>query len=158
MTVDKYTFTYATLFGKITINEDGEGNICGLYFPCSNLPIAEDKETEIIAEAISQVNEYFSGKRKKFELPLTCKGTEFQELVWSALSEIPYGETVTYGELAAKLGNPKSSRAVGTACAKNPLPIIVPCHRVVQSSGGIGSYAGGKKLKEDLLNLEVEFL
>ncbi|HKM13667.1 MAG TPA: methylated-DNA--[protein]-cysteine S-methyltransferase, partial [Candidatus Methanomethylophilaceae archaeon] len=130
----------------------------GLYFPCSNLPIAEDKETEIIAEAISQVNEYFSGKRKKFELPLTCKGTEFQELVWSALSEIPYGETVTYGELAAKLGNPKSSRAVGTACAKNPLPIIVPCHRVVQSSGGIGSYAGGKKLKEDLLNLEVEFL
>lgn len=158
MTVDKYTFTYATLFGKITINEDGEGNICGLYFPCSNLPIAEDKETEIIAEAISQVNEYFSGNRKKFELPIAYKGTEFQESVWSALPEIPYGETLTYSELAKKLGNPRSFRAVGTACGTNPIPIIMPCHRVVQSSGGMGSYAGGKDLKKKLLDLEIELL
>ena len=158
MTVDRYTFTYATLYGKITINEDGEGNISGVYFPCSNLPIAEDRETEIIIEAISQIREYFSGRRKKFELPLVYQGTEFQESVWSALSEISYGETVTYSELAEKLGNLRSSRAAGTACGKNPIPIIIPCHRVVQSSGGMGMYAGGKALKKKLLDLEAEFL
>lgn len=157
MTVDKYTFTYVTLFGKITISEDGEGNICGLYFPCSNLPIAKDKETDVIAEAIAQLREYLSGSRKKFDLPLSCKGTEFQESVWSSISKIPYGKTATYGELAEDLGNSKAFRAVGTACGKNPVPIIVPCHRVVQSSGGIGSYAGGTTLKKKLLDLEVEF-
>jgi methylated-DNA-[protein]-cysteine S-methyltransferase len=158
MTVDKYTFTYVTLFGKITISEDGEGNICGLYFPCSNLPISEDRETDTIVEAISQLKEYFSGSRKKFNLPLAYEGTEFQESVWNAISEIPFGETATYSEIAERMGNPRSFRAVGTACGTNPIPIIVPCHRVVQSSGGMGSYAGGKNLKKKLLDLEVEFI
>ena len=158
MIKDKYAFTYATIFGKISISEDDEGNICGLYLPTYNLPIVEDKETDIISEAASQLEEYFTGRRKEFNLPFACNGTDFQKSVWSEIADIPYGVTVTYGEIAENLGNPGSYRAVGTACGKNPIPIFIPCHRVVPSSGGIGSYGGGSILKKKLLNLEAEFL
>ncbi len=158
MVKDKYAFTYATIFGKISISEDGEGNICGVYLPTYNLPVVTDRETDVISEAISQLEEYFNGKRREFDLPLACDGTDFQKSVWSGIYAIPYGETVTYGDLAESLGNPGSYRAVGTACGRNPIPIVVPCHRVVPSSGGIGSYGGGSALKKKLLNLEAEFL
>lgn len=158
MIQDKYAFTYATIFGKISISEDGEGNICGLYLPSYNLPIVEDKETDVISEAFSQLEEYFNGRRKDFDLPLVCNGTDFQKSVWAGIYGIPYGKTVTYGELAENLGKPGSYRAVGTACGRNPIPIFVPCHRVVPSSGGIGSYGGGSALKRRLLDLEAEFL
>lgn len=158
MVQDKYIFTYATIFGKISISEDGEGNICGLYLPTYNLPIVEDLETDTISEAFSQLEEYFNGRRRSFDLPLVWEATDFQKSVWSEIADIPYGETVTYGEIAETLGKPGSYRAVGAACGRNPLPIIIPCHRVVPSSGGVGSYGGGSTLKRNLLNLEAEFL
>lgn len=158
MTIDRYTFTYVTLFGKMSISEDGEGRICGLYLPCCNLPCAIDRETEVIAEAAGQLKEYLSGGRKKFDLPFVYEGSDFQNSVWSRILEIPYGKTVTYGQIAEDVGSPGASRAVGTACGKNLIPIFIPCHRVIPSSGGTGSYAGGKTMKNKLLKLEVEFL
>ncbi len=158
MVQDKYIFTYATIFGKISISEDGEGNICGLYLPTYNLPIVEDLETDAISEAFSQLEEYFNRRRRRFNLPLACDATDFQKSVWSEIANIPYGETVTYGKIAETLGKPGSYRAVGAACGRNPLPVIIPCHRVVPSSGGIGFYGGGRTLKRNLLNLEAELL
>ncbi len=153
----KFIFTYVTLIGKISIAEDGKGNITDLYLPCCNLPAAKVEETELLEEAGRQLEEYISGGRKKFSLPLHAEGTEFASSVWAEISEIPYGETVTYSELAKRLGKPKAYRAVGTACGNNPIPIFIPCHRVVPSSGGIGSYAGGSSMKHKLLALEEKF-
>ena len=110
----------------------------------------------MLLEAAAQLNEYFSGKRRDFDLPLSYGGTEFRTSVLDALREIPYGETRTYGEIAESIGSPRAYRAVGTACAENPLPIVIPCHRVVPSSGGIGSYAGGSSMKRRLLDFERE--
>ncbi len=158
MTADRFTFTYVTLFGKFSISEDGDGNICGLYLPCNNLPCTIDRETDAIAEAASQLKEYLSGSRKAFDVPLSYEGSDFQTAVWKRILEIPYGKTVTYSEIASDIGSPGASRAVGTACGKNAIPVFIPCHRVVPSSGGIGSYAGGKMMKNKLLKLEAEFL
>lgn len=156
MTEYRYMFTFMTIVGKVSVSENGDGNICGVYLPCCNLPVAEDRNTEVISEAMTQINEYFSGKRKMFDLPLFCDGTDFQKAVWSEIAKIPYGETISYSELAERVGNPRSSRAVGVACGKNPLPIIIPCHRVIQSSGNTGSYAGGSLMKKMLLDLEAD--
>lgn len=102
----------------------------------------------------TELEEYFSGKRKTFTLPLGAKGTPFQEAVWKAASKIPYGKTVTYKDIARQIGKPAAVRAVGTALGANPIPIIIPCHRVVPSSGGIGQYAFGSRMKKQLLELE----
>lgn len=112
------------------------------------------KETPLIAEAAKQLEEYFAGKRREFELPLGAKGTEFQKKVWEILKTIPYGETRSYGEIAALAGNPKASRAVGMANNRNPIAIIVPCHRVIGKSGSLTGYAGGLAIKAGLLELE----
>lgn len=101
-----------------------------------------------------QLNEYFSGTRKTFTIPLHPIGTEFQKQVWTALTSIPYGETRTYAQLASQIGNPKAVRAVGAANGKNPLSIIVPCHRVIGSSGNLTGFAGGLDAKATLLSLE----
>jgi methylated-DNA-[protein]-cysteine S-methyltransferase len=107
-----------------------------------------------VAEAIRQLRDYFAGKRTGFDLPLAPKGTEFQRAVWRQLQEIPYGETISYGELARRVGNPKASRAVGSANGANPLPIVIPCHRVIAGDGSIGGFGGGLPTKEILLALE----
>jgi methylated-DNA-[protein]-cysteine S-methyltransferase len=101
-----------------------------------------------------QLTEYFKGKRKRFEIPTCTQGTEFQEKVWGLLKQIPYGETWSYKKLAVAAGNPKASRAVGAANGKNPLSIIVPCHRVIGASGALTGFAGGLKSKDILLNHE----
>lgn len=108
----------------------------------------------VTGQARQQLTEYFAGQRREFDLPLAPAGTDFQRLVWALLREIPYGETVTYGELARRLGNPKSARAVGMACNRNPIAIVVPCHRVVGSTGSLTGYAGGLDTKAFLLKLE----
>jgi len=105
--------------------------------------------------ALEQLSEYFAGKRTSFDLPLAPAGTPFQQQVWSALREIPFGETTTYGALAAKLGRPAASRAVGAANGRNPLSIVVPCHRVVGSTGELTGYAGGLARKRWLLEHEA---
>ena len=105
-------------------------------------------------EATRQLQEYFDGERRQFSLPLAPRGTEFQRRVWAALAEIPYGETRSYGELATALGRPGASRAVGMANGRNPISIVVPCHRVVGANGSITGYAGGVERKVYLLDFE----
>ena len=105
---------------------------------------------------IAQLEEYFDGDRTDFDLPLSLRGTPFQRSVWNELTKIPYGETISYGELAALLGNPNASRAVGLANGKNPVCVVVPCHRVVGSNGDLTGYGGGIERKEHLLAFERE--
>jgi methylated-DNA-[protein]-cysteine S-methyltransferase len=106
------------------------------------------------AEAIEQLADYFAGRRTEFDLPLAPRGTEFQRRVWAALRQIPYGRTVSYGELAAEIGRPSAARAVGMANGRNPIGIIVPCHRVVGATGDLTGYGGGLDRKRQLLDLE----
>jgi methylated-DNA-[protein]-cysteine S-methyltransferase len=107
-----------------------------------------------VGEAARQLREYFAGKRSEFDLPLAPEGTAFQRSVWRQLQEIPYGETISYGELARRVGNPKASRAVGSANGANPLPIVIPCHRVIAGDGTLGGFGGGLPTKQTLLALE----
>jgi len=109
-----------------------------------------------LAVARQQLTEYFSGARKTFDLPLSLSGTEFQVSVLQALQEIPYGETVSYGDIAKRIGRPKAVRAVGAANGRNPIPIVVPCHRVIGSGGDLTGFGGGLDTKEALLRLEAE--
>jgi methylated-DNA-[protein]-cysteine S-methyltransferase len=110
--------------------------------------------SEPLAAALAQLEEYFAGKRRMFDLPMALSGTPFQRDVLTTLAEIPYGETVSYAELAAMVGRPTAFRAVGQANGANPVPIVLPCHRVVASGGRIGGYGGGLPVKRKLLKLE----
>ncbi|MFL5814102.1 MAG: methylated-DNA--[protein]-cysteine S-methyltransferase [Bdellovibrionia bacterium] len=111
-------------------------------------------EVQILARAQSQLDEYLRADRKRFDLPLDVQGTEFQKKVWAALTEIPYGKTVSYQELANQIENKNAVRAVGTANGRNPLCIVIPCHRVIASNGTLGGYSGGLEIKAKLLKLE----
>lgn len=115
------------------------------------------REDAPLLEAIEQLDAYFSGERFRFDLPLAASGTPFQEQVWEALRKIPCGETISYGELARRIGRPSASRAVGAANGQNPLPIVVPCHRVIGANGKLTGYAGGIKIKKYLLEHEERF-
>ena len=114
------------------------------------------KGDNFLREAIRQLDAYFAGRRKIFDLALDPEGTPFQLHVWQALRDIPYGETISYGELARRIGNPRSSRAVGAANGSNPLPIVIPCHRVIGASGKLTGYGGGLEIKKALLTLEQQ--
>lgn len=113
------------------------------------------KRSPILRETEKQLKEYFSGDRHSFDLPISFSGTGFQKNVWNALRKIPYGSTSSYGGLARKIGSPKASRAVGAANSKNPISIIVPCHRVIGSNGSLTGFAGGLEIKKYLLDLEA---
>jgi len=116
--------------------------------------LLENKCHPVLVKTERQLAEYFAGKRKEFSITLDMRGTRFQSDVWNALLAIPFGETRTYGQLAKQLGNPQASRAVGAANGKNPVSIIVPCHRVIGSSGKLTGFAGGLETKAHLLSLE----
>ena len=113
-----------------------------------------ERVDDALPDATLQLEEYFAGKRQAFDLPLAPSGTEFQRRVWAALAEIPYGETRSYGQIATAIGQPGASRAVGMANGRNPVSIVVPCHRVVGASGSLTGYAGGPERKQFLLDLE----
>ncbi len=115
-------------------------------------------EERILSDAVKQLEEYFSGKRKKFDINFNSSGTDFQMKVWKELSRIPFGKTVSYKDIARKIKNPNAVRAVGTANGKNPMCIIVPCHRVIAADGSIGGYGGGIAMKRQLLDLEKNSL
>ena len=117
-----------------------------------------DKGSEVLDKALKQMNEYFSGKRKKFDLPLYFEGTEFQKSVWNELRKIPYGTTVSYKDIAEGINNEKAVRAVGNANNKNKIMIIVPCHRVIGKNGKLVGFAGGLDKKEFLLEHEKKFM
>lgn len=143
--------------GAITLVADGDVLTC-LYMEVQRYPDEfgppDDGDSVVLKEAERQLAEYFAGERTEFELPLEPDGTPFQRRVWSALCEIPYGETISYGELARRIGQPTASRAVGLANGKNPISIVVPCHRVIGSSGRLVGYGGGLDRKQTLLELE----
>jgi methylated-DNA-[protein]-cysteine S-methyltransferase len=133
-----------------------EGDDCGLHRIGFDRVGGDSglKTPLALLETVRQLTAYFSGDLRRFDLPLRMRGTDFQLSVWRALCEIPYGETISYGELARRIGNPKGSRAVGLANASNPIAIVVPCHRVIGSNGKLTGYGGGLENKEMLLNLE----
>lgn len=142
-----------TPIGKIELIESKE-NLSRISFEenfHNEIPI---KETKFLKECKNQILEYFNGKRKKFTIPITLTGTKFQSLVWNALIQIPYGETKTYEQIAQIIGNQKACRAVGLANHNNPLPIVIPCHRVIGKNGKLTGYAGGINRKEQLILLE----
>jgi methylated-DNA-[protein]-cysteine S-methyltransferase len=118
--------------------------------------LTEDARHPLLLETERQLGEYFAGKRKTFSVPLDMRGTSFQKNVWHALLAIPFGETRSYGQLAKQLGNPQAMRAVGAANGRNPISIIVPCHRVIGSSGKLTGFAGGLETKAHLLSLEED--
>ena len=130
------------------------------HAPAANGPrlspksVGEGDWPEPLVAAVAQLEEYFAGDRRHFDLPLELAGTDFQKSVWLELAQIPYGETVSYAELALMVGRPHAYRAVGQANGANPIPIVLPCHRVVASGGGIGGYGGGLPMKRKLLTLE----
>jgi len=144
-------------YGPLTLVAD-DGVLCGLYMTDQrHRPLEEtfgERDDTPFAEAEEQLRAYFQGELKEFSLELRLRGTPFQSTVWQALRAIPYGETRTYGELADTLGNPKASRAVGLANGKNPVGIIVPCHRVVGADGSLTGYGGGLERKQRLLDFE----
>ena len=151
----KNTFYYNTKIGEIAIEENGVA-ITRLYFVNKDLEkeVEIKEETWLMRKAIKEIKEYLEGKRNSFDLPLEPEGTEFQKKVWNVLKEIPYGETRSYGEIAKLIGNEKASSAVGMANNKNPIMIMIPCHRVIGVNGKLVGYAGGLDVKEKLLNME----
>ena len=150
-------YTYDTILGSVTFVEENGALVVITTHPYH--PKEEIyQETPVIKEAFRQLSEYFSGKRKTFNLPLLLKGTDFQKQVWQALLKIPFGETRSYKQIAEAIGNPKAVRAVGMANNKNPLLIVVPCHRVIGANGKLVGYAVGLDKKEYLLRLEGSLL
>jgi len=148
---------YKSPFGIITIQEK-DGAISKVYLPNAEPDIPE-KSSELLEKARIQFDEYFSGKRKIFDLPLNFGGcTDFMKSVYRELLKIPYGGTATYKDIAERVNCPKGFRAVGLANNKNPLPIIVPCHRVIGSDGKLVGFAGGIDMKAKLLELERSYI
>lgn len=139
-----------TPVGKLTLCADETG-LCALKFGAQSV---RADASPLLDQAQRELEEYFAGRRSVFSVPLSMHGTAFQEKVWRALTKIPYGETISYGELARRVGNEKACRAVGMANHVNRLPIFIPCHRVVGANGKLTGYAGGLEIKRILLETE----
>lgn len=151
----KNIWYYDFSFGKFAVAEDGSG-ITDICLATDSLTgILNTCETPLLRKAKQQLNEYFSGALTRFSLPLSLQGTKFQLAVWSALQNIPYGETQSYKQVAIAAGSPQASRAVGMANHHNPVMIVVPCHRVIGANGSLVGYSGGLVLKKKLLALEA---
>jgi len=151
----KHLYHYDSPIGRIYIAE-ADGAITEIVFrPVCN---AVKEETPLISKAVDMLREYFEGKRRAFDdLPIRAEGTEFQKKAWNALLKIPYGQTRTYKEQAVVVGNVKACRAVGAANGKNPISIVIPCHRVIGANNNLIGYAGGLDVKEALLELESRY-
>ena len=161
----RYGDVFPSPVGPLLVLVDGEGAVVLVEFPRSrsrrqmetalaDLGPSVHRDPDRVAPVRRQLEEYFDGRRQDFDLKVHPAGTEFQHLVWAALRKIPYGTTTSYGELAASLGRPNSSRAVGAANGANPVSIIVPCHRVVGADGSLTGFGGGLETKRYLLDLE----
>jgi methylated-DNA-[protein]-cysteine S-methyltransferase len=148
--------TISTSIGELTLFADDDGAISRIAFGAGEAPVSDDGEAPALTAAATQLSEYLAGERTAFDLPLRARGNAFEQLVWAELARIPYGETASYGEIARRIGHPGAARAVGHANARNPLAIVVPCHRVIGSNGSLTGYAGGLDLKRALLALEAD--
>ena len=149
--MEKYSFYYDSPVGRLYIAESDNAITDVGFHPIGG---AAEKETPLITRAIEMLQEYFDGSRRDFDLPLRLDGTEFQKKAWTALLAIPYGQTRSYKEQAEAIGNVKACRAIGAANGKNPISIIVPCHRVIGSDSTLVGYGGGLEIKKALLDLE----
>ena len=148
------TMPLDTPIGRLVLECDGDV-LVGVWLPNERRHGRRDVDDvpPVLKETAMQLEEYFAGERKEFDVPMELDGTPFQREVWTELTRIPYGETISYGELARRVGRPNGPRAVGQANGRNPIPIVVPCHRVL-ASNGIGGYGGGLKVKRALLAVE----
>lgn len=151
----KYMHYFETPIGWMGAAEE-DSRLVEVFFGRRPLSPGEVlQRTDLLAQTTAQLGEYFSGQRRQFDLPLGGQGSAFSRAVWQALLGIPYGQTHTYGQIAAQVGRPRASRAVGRACHVNPLVLVVPCHRVVGADGSLTGYAGGMAAKAFLLALEA---
>lgn len=148
------TLTLSTPIGDLQLVSDGQ-NLVRIVFPGQHQQLGGDsQEDAVLAKAAKQLDEFFDGRRRHFDLPLAASGTQFQREVWSQLTKIPFGEVRSYRDIAAEIGRPTAVRAVGAANGRNPLPIVVPCHRVIGADGSLTGFAGGLERKRQLLVLE----
>lgn len=148
--------TFSSIIGELSLHVD-DGALQAIEFeapPSPESTPATDRDQRVMSEVQRQLEGYFAGRRKDFDLPLAPGGTIFQQLAWQALCAIPYGETRSYKEQAAAIGRPKAMRAIGSANNRNPIPVIIPCHRVIGANGALVGYAGGLGIKKTLLELE----
>ncbi|MDP2335275.1 MAG: methylated-DNA--[protein]-cysteine S-methyltransferase [Bacteroidota bacterium] len=150
----EYQSSFTSPLGYLILKSDGQ-SITGIYF--SENSIQEQNTCEVLEKCKELLANYFSGKTIAFEIPLHPEGTEFQQKVWNELLKIPYGETITYLELAVRLGDAKAVRAVGMANGRNPIAILIPCHRVIGAGNKMTGYAGGTGRKKILLELEMKY-
>lgn len=155
-TVKSYCYYQSPIGRLLLVGTDGV--LEELHFPNSleQIQIPEDWrcDEQSFQQVLQQLGEYFAGRRRQFDLKIAPKGTDFQKSVWQELCRIPFGQTASYGDIAMRIGNPKACRAVGLANAKNPLPIIVPCHRVIGKDGSLTGFGGGLAIKQQLLDIE----
>ena len=147
-----------TPIGELLVTAGEDGVLTGIHLPGRH-PLPETRtewrrDDDALAPTARQLEEYFAGARTEFDLALRLEGTAFERRVWDEVAAIPFGETATYGEIARRIGHPAAARAVGRANAYNPIPIVVPCHRVIGSNGTLTGYAGGLECKRSLLDLE----
>lgn len=147
--------TYTFNIGAIQVSCNG-GAVTGVMFAHATGIVPSNDSSALLDLVFVQFTEFFAGSRRVFDFPIEPRGTAFQRAVWSELLAIPYGETRTYGQIAAAMGNPSACRAVGMACGRNPIAIIVPCHRVIGANGSLTGFAGGLSIKRSLLALERE--
>jgi methylated-DNA-[protein]-cysteine S-methyltransferase len=166
MSTTRYFTTLGSPFAEVVVEVDGDGRVAKIEFCSGRDPrsvLGAEAEGELVedeggrgptAAAVEQLRQYFAGKRRRFDLELAPRGSRFQQQVWRCLTEIPFGETRSYGEIAERLGFPGGARAVGRANATNPIAIVIPCHRVIGADGSLTGYAGGLAVKRGLLELE----
>ena len=156
-----YSYSYHSPIGRLVIFSNNENilqiNFNEDSFPAPSEQILLEQETAIIKQCIKELDEYFLGKRQYFTVKIKAAGAEFSQKCYQALQKIPYGEFRTYKDIAVTVNSPKAYRAVGMANNKNPIPIIIPCHRVIGSNGKLVGYEGGLEIKEFLLNLEKKY-
>lgn len=151
------TLTIDSPLGPLQLSSDGE-HLTAINFPGQHSGARNSASPDSVLRAASrQLDEYFAGRRQRFDLPLAASGTPFQESVWQALAAIPWGEVRSYRDIACAIGKPKAVRAVGAANGRNPLPIVVPCHRVIGADGSLTGFGGGLPLKVQLLTLEGSY-
>ena len=162
-TITHYSILKKSPLGNLLLTAD-EKHLTGIYFEgCDHVPSSRNQwklnpEHTVLGQARAQLEEYFKGARTGFTIPVRLEGTDFQEGVWQAIASIPFGQTITYSELADQVGAPDAIRAAGTATGRNPISIVVPCHRVVGKNGTLTGYAGGLERKRHLLGLEQQNL
>lgn len=153
MMIEESTILLDTPVGRLAVATDGSA-VLSIRIATDRVQGLAQTETPVAMQTINELEEYFAGKRKDFGIPIRMNGTVFQIRVWNELLKIPHGSVTTYGEIAARIGKPGAARAVGMACNRNPLLIVVPCHRVVGQDGSLTGYAAGTDKKRMLMELE----